>query len=110
MINIPFSTLPDFSETITLDNAVWVLRFQWNSKFSFWSMSIGNATGVIVDGIRLVPDLLLLQCHGKDNLPAGDFLIFSPNATSAPIGRNNLGQTHDFRLYYLTAGEADGFI
>lgn len=102
---IPFSGLPDFSESVVLDKKVWILRFQWNSRFEFWTMSIADVSGLLIDGVRLVPNLMLLSCHAKDTLPAGDFALISPNASTNEVGRNNLGTDLDYLLIYLTEAE-----
>ena len=110
MKSIPFSKAPDFSESVILDLGVWLLRFQWNSDFGFWSMSLSNATGPVIDGIRIVPNLRLLQSHAKDNLPDGDLILLSPNGSTEPVGRDNIGDGLAYKLYYLTSDEANGTI
>jgi len=105
MVVIPFSSLPNFTETVVLETSSWVLGFRWNSGFKFWAMSISNADGPQLDGIKLVPFVRLLKPHAKDNLPSGDFIIMPPANSNNPIGRKNLGPGLDWEIWYIDSSE-----
>ncbi len=101
MIIIPFLGAASFSSSIVIDNSAWSLSFKWNTRFQKWRMGISNSSGPVIEGITLVPNLLLLKCHIKDNLPKGDFLIWSPSGTAQKLGRDNLGTGLNYELWYF---------
>ena len=106
---IPFNAASAFTETVVLGNKQWIFGFVWNTRFQFWTMSVSNASGIIIDGIRLVPNLLLLASHAKDNLPSGDFLVWSPGSTTNLIQSNNLGIGLDYELWYFEPSEVTSY-
>lgn len=58
-----------------LDGTPVILRFKWNTRFSFWSMSIYDRQGEpLLMGIKLVRDFPLLDRLNLTNIP-GDFTL-----------------------------------
>lgn len=52
-----------------------ILRFKWNTRFSFWSMSIyDRQSNPILTGIKLVRDFPLLDKLHLEEIP-GDFTV-----------------------------------
>ena len=105
MLIIPFTPLPQYTEALVLDSKTWVLGFTWNNLASRWLMSITSTAGLIIDGIALVPGILLLAPHVKDALPSGDFIILSPNGSTGPITFDNIGDNLNYLLLYADQSE-----
>lgn len=52
-----------------------ILRFKWNTRFSFWAMSIYDRQGTpLLSGIKLVRDFPLLDRLNLDTIP-GEFTL-----------------------------------
>jgi len=89
----------------TLDGVPVTLRFLWNERFQYWSMSIfDRQQDPIITGVKLVRDYKLI---GNLNLAklAGDFIFYRTSGYKEEADVNSIG--FDFELVYLTKEEAD---
>ena len=101
---IPFDpTYPEQTINVVLDSKVYILRFRWNSRFSFWTVDFSDIDGIIIAGIKILTSVRLLQSHGNPRLPAGDIVVTQNSTGLLRIERTTLGS--DFSLMYMT--EAD---
>lgn len=105
MLAIPFSTLPAFTETVTLDGALYRLSFAWNYRASYWSMSILDAAGApLIQGLRIVLNLDLFRQFPGRSLPPGALYAVDPSDTITDPAFDDLSAGR-VTLVYLT--EAD---
>lgn len=89
----------------TLDGVPVTLRFVWNERFQYWTMSIyDRQQDPIIIGIKLVRDYKLIGRYSLSEL-AGDFIFYRTSGNSDEATVNSLG--NDFELVYLSKGEAD---
>lgn len=77
-VEIPIASLNAvWSESVNLDGVVYRLTFTWNTRSSSWSMTIAENDGTpIVSGIKLLPQISLLQRHKDERLPPGVLYAF----------------------------------
>lgn len=80
-VKIPFRDSPSFTQSITLNGVEYILRFDWNTRGAFWSMSIyDNTETLILAGIRMVIGWPLLDSHTAiTNIPDGQFVVYDSN-------------------------------
>lgn len=99
------------SQTITIDETVYRLTFNFNVRCQLWSMTIAEQDGTpIVSGIALLPQVDLLERHRDERLPRGRLFaldVLEGNRASRPT-RNDLNTK--LVLVYLTEEEVDDFI
>jgi len=92
MIEIPLNGAPAFfSVEIDLDRRTYELTFLWNERSESWFMDIAILPGgVLVAGVRVVPDYPMLLQYTRPLMPTGSF-IFVADGTISRIGRDDLG-------------------
>lgn len=75
MIAIPMIDAPSFKMALVLSVNEYQLKFDWNTRFEFWTMSILDLDdNFLLCGIKLVIGYPLLFQRGVSvNLPQGDF-------------------------------------
>lgn len=94
------------SQSVTLDGAVYGLRFQYNQREDCYYMSIYDVTlGTdILSSVKLVSNSLLVQRYNGgviEGLPPGDFMALSSASDDSDAGLGELGLTRRVTLYYL---------
>ncbi len=106
MFAIPFdNSLEDFQEQIELDGNTYVLGFLWNTRDLAWYMSLGGVDGsAIVDGIKLVLGVELLQWTRVPGLPPGQVFAVSSDPEKLVIGRDDIPGA--VSLIYVPEAEA----
>ena len=105
MLAIPFSTLPAFTQTVTLDGSVYRLSFAWNYRAGYWSMSILDAGGIpLIQGLRIVLNLDLFRQFPGRGLPPGVLYAVDPSDTISDPAFDDISAGRVI-LVYLT--EAD---
>jgi hypothetical protein len=76
--------IANYDLKITLEKRVFSFRFRYNSRGSFWSLSIYDDQGnAIKQGIKLVPNYFLLRTLMDDTWGIGDIAIHDPRPTPA---------------------------
>jgi len=91
-----------YSFLIDLDGSTYQLTFSLNGRANRWSMNIADAEGnPLVEGIRLLNDIILNAQFVNDALPPGDFLIIDVTGEDKVPNKDNLGD--DLRLVYSEA-------
>lgn len=103
-VTIPWSDLPDFTQTITIGSTPYVFRAKWNVNHEYWTLDVLSQAGdLVIAGCKLVLNVEVFSRYRIPGLPPG-FMI--PLPVSSPvdrIDRENIGQT--VRIYYFDRGE-----
>jgi hypothetical protein len=90
-----------------LDGAQYQFLFQWNHRQSTWTFDLYDANGAaVVQGVKVVPNIVLPLPHYQENAPPGALLCCSLDPLNdAPPGLVDLdltpGTEGRCRLYYL---------
>jgi hypothetical protein len=101
---IPFTSHPDFTETVDLDGASYLLHFYYNTRMSTWFMDVSDASGnVIVQGRSLVLGSFLLDPVVGQNGPPGEMFLIDTANRNQDADYDDLGS----RVLLLYAQEAD---
>ena len=102
---LAFSALPAFTQTLTLDGALYRFSFAWNYRAGYWSMSVLDAGGTpLVQGLRIVLNLDLFRQFPGRGLPPGALYAVDPSDTISNPAFDDLSAGRVI-LVYLT--EAD---
>ena len=102
-VGIPMKDSPCFSESVTLDNNEYRLRFTWNTRGAFWAMDISDANdNLLLAGVRLVISFPLNTQHPQMGLPTGVFLVVDKNPKTATVepGRSDFVGGRNLTLVY----------
>ncbi len=94
----------EYTEQIALDNAVFTLRFLWNSQADHWMLSIYDSAGVpIVQGRMIVNGINLLRGCVVSTRPLGALFAAPLDGINTHAGLTGLGSR--VGLYYRGANE-----
>jgi len=104
---IPFdNSFASFSEEVTLDNVPYLLTFNYNIRFDFWTVSFKTRDETaIADGIKIVLNYELIRKYPELGLPPGALFAIDTTGKEERVSRYNLGDT--VQLYYLSEDEVD---
>jgi hypothetical protein len=75
----------------------------WNTRGSFWSMSLSDANGnALVSGVRLVTMFPLLDQHPGLDMPPGSLFVYDPNPATRTMepGRSDFTGGRNLSLIY----------
>lgn len=73
MRSIPAIDANDYVLEIELEGDVYFLRMSWNSEGEFWVLGVQDyARTVVIAGIRVVPNVPLLEMFHHLALPRGE--------------------------------------
>lgn len=111
-VEIPIASLNAvWSESISLDQVVYRLTFRWNLRSQSWSMTISEDDGTpIVTGIKILPQISLLQRHKDERLPPGvlyAFDVIEGDEAERPT-KSQLG--NKLKLIYTTRAELESLV
>ena len=99
---IPFKAFPDFTETVTLDDVPYRLRFKWNHRGEFWSMRISENDGtVIASSIRVVLNYEMIASYADLELPPGKLFVTDSGGVVKSIERLSLSSGVLQMIYVL---------
>ncbi len=99
---IPFKEFPDFTETITLDDVPYRLRFKWNHRGEFWSMRIFENDGTIIaSSIRIVLNYEMIASYADFELPPGNLFVTDPSGVVKSIEKLSLSEGTLQLIYVL---------
>ena len=108
MLLIPWVVgLAAYEVEVTLDKKNFRLAFNWNTRGSYWSMSIYafDKTPIVL-GIKLVMGYPLLESFEDTALPTGEFILLSEGALVIDKPTfDNMGEGNGVVLVYITADE-----
>jgi hypothetical protein len=111
-VELPIASLTaNWSESVALDGVVYRLTFKWNTRSQSWSMTIAEDDGTpIVSGIKILPQISLLQRHKDERLPKGvlyAFDVIEGDNAERPT-RTQLG--NKLKLIYTTRAELEALV
>lgn len=102
MFTIPFSDsiYSAFTQQVTLDDTDFNLKFYWNDRFKYWSMSIADfEDNIIVEGIKLVLNFDLIQPYRHLSVPEGQLYVLDSSDTLLRIERYDIDK--NVNLFYV---------
>lgn len=100
MFVIPFNDYPYFTTEVNLDGKIYGFTFQWNSRCSYWTISINDQQGnKVVSGVKVMSNVPLFDRFKKVLLPAGSIVPIFNNGIKNIIGDGDLGTLA--QLYYF---------
>ncbi len=89
-IIIPFSVFPAFTQEIILDNIPYRFTFNWNTRGTYWSVSIADRDEVkLISGIKLVMNFGLIRRYPGRDLPPGELIVADPSGEIERAGRDD---------------------
>lgn len=78
MLRISFPDGPDIIVNIELENALYQLRFLYNTDDDAWTLSLRDKDNQpLIEGIKIVPNFPLLWLHHLPGVPGGEFMALS---------------------------------
>lgn len=90
MISIPFFEYPSFTEELEIDGTTYILKFNWNSRFSFWTISFYDvAQNPIVTGIKIVLNINLLAQFRAYAVPSGELRAVDASGNNRRIAQKD---------------------
>ncbi len=91
---IPWKDLPDFTQTIKLDNVLYKIRARWNTVHEFWTVDIYDKNGVaLLLGQKLVLNTDILARYTNTALPQGKLFVVDAGIESrqlVKVSRNDM--------------------
>ena len=73
---IPFSDTASFSQQIVLDDEIFNMIINYNSKFKYWTMDLLDANNnEIFTNAKLTTGVSIGKRLGKSNQPKGHFVV-----------------------------------
>lgn len=108
-VELPIASLNAiWSESVALDGVVYRLTFTWSTRSQAWYMTIAEDDGTaIVSGIKILPQISLLQRHKDERLPPGvlyAFDVIEGDNAERPT-KSQLG--NKLKLIYTTRAELE---
>lgn len=86
------TTLPYYEQRVDLDGTVFIVRYRWNSRRSYWSVDIFDADeNPIVLARKLEIDTDLVRQSHHLACPEGVLTAFDTTVAKVPPGINELG-------------------
>jgi hypothetical protein len=103
MITIPLTNDPSQRLNVILDEQIYVLEIDWNTRGEFWTIGFATSDQIpLVDGIKIVCNLDLIELHKNPLMPRGSLIYLSPGDP----GRETL-LSESSALVYIPEDEAD---
>jgi len=105
MVIIKFYNLASFTQTTIIDNIVYELRFDWNDRGQYWTISIKDADGVaLVSGVKVVLGYPLVTDIIKPGLPPGVLIVGEGSGAMVRLSQNDFIEDKAF-IGYITEDE-----
>jgi hypothetical protein len=80
---LPLRFNPNYTYNITLDDKQFILKFKWNTKYSFWTMEWYTQYEKLLCSVKLIPEKDIINNYRyKSELP--QIILY----TTANIGEN----------------------
>jgi hypothetical protein len=107
MVLIPFQPFSNFRQSLLIEEVVYILDFQWNTRNNSWYMSIFDADLIlIIAGLRLsVLFDLTYKYRYIHNIPTGVFYVIPNNSNDLSELKFDSFTNESHGLYYLTKEE-----
>lgn len=100
-----FNEFDSFEQEIVLEDSVYNLKFNYNSRGDFWTMSVrAPDLTVLVGGVKVVLNYELINqwLPGRE-IPPGEIFTVDTTDGELRINRDNLGLVAN--LFYIPEGE-----
>ncbi len=103
VLQIPLdSANASFKQRVELDDAEFVLRFDWNTRLSRWHISLmDGGENPLVMGLTASANVPLLNRFKGDQFPKGTMMLYDATGSNGECGREDLGSK--YLLIYQTA-------
>lgn len=109
IIKTQFNESSSFIETVTLDNKLYQLYFDWNVRDEHWSMTIRDKNeNVLVAGIKIIADYELISMYRYLDIPQGYLVAADTSGQGLDPGFDDFGTR--VLLMYFSPDEIDGVI
>lgn len=94
------------SQDITLGGIKYTFTYAFNKRDNRWSLSIhDSASNPVITGVKIMENSSLLARYRLDGFNHGDILCLRVLNTDDQVGRNNLGESLPYSLFYYTNDE-----
>ena len=88
-----------FTLNVPLDGIVYLFKFNWNDRLSYWSYNIALSDGTeVISGQRLITSANLLERFSFSELPSQLLLLYDTLELNEPPTFEGLGRR--WRLMY----------
>ncbi len=96
-------TLVSQSMRTALAGVVFNLDFFYNARSDTWYMNIKDDDGNdLVAGIKMVPDVGLIERFGREDLPQGEIYAFASSGLDTPPDRDSFGLLRRVKVLFST--------
>jgi len=104
---IPFKNYSSFDMELTLDGVPYIIKFNWNSRYEFWTISFyDREKTVLVTGIKIVINYELLTQLVDKGLPPGQLYAIRENESHDRLTKDEFFNNDAF-LIYVSEDEID---
>lgn len=103
MREIFFIDYPSFRQEVTLDGTPYIFETSWNSRGSFWTLTIyDREENILIGGIKLVLNYEMLLIHPDRGLPPGTLMVLDYSGRTDPIEQDDFVGSRRLQFTYLT--------
>lgn len=104
IIKTQFNNSSSFIESVTLDNKIFELHFDWNVRDEHWTMTIRDKNNqVIVAGIKIVANYELISMYRYLDVPPGYMMAADMSGQGLDPGFDDFGTR--VLLMYISESE-----
>jgi hypothetical protein len=98
---LPLIDHPNFSQSVTLEGKVYLLKFGWNDRGSFWAVGFYKTDGTpLVTSRKILLGQELVHNLPGLGLPPGSMMAVDPTGKLLTIGRHDLGSGRVLLIYW----------
>jgi hypothetical protein len=105
MIIIPTPTQSFASHKVSLAGLTYDFTFRYNTFQGMWYLDIYLNNAAVILGQALLPTNVLFYGKPIKNFDHGVLMVLRNVDTTEPLGRDNLGVSKLYSLYYLSNEE-----
>lgn len=107
MIVIPTRNLPDYTQTVQIEEDTYDIRIQWNPRQTSWQIYIGFSGFDPAIKTKLVNGIDIFEPYRHlEGVPKGGLYLVDSIAVVGRPSRNDFGPSSSrFKLLYLTEEE-----
>lgn len=104
IVELPFFDAANFNYSISLDQEIFLFRFQYNTRGDFYSLNIFDENeNAIYLGLRLVSSIPLFLRWRSENDPKGELFVLCPQQSCSEDPKRNgfIRSQKPFELIYV---------
>jgi len=99
-----FPEFARFKQNVILDDVQYTLKFDYNGRGDFWSMSFWTLDDeLICGGLKVVLNYELIRLYKGYGLPPGEMYALDTTDTEVDVDRDNFG--HNVQILYTPESE-----